>query len=265
MGTVARVFSFLIIFSLSSLPNSHSHFLPVRSLFLSQKTQTHILSSSILSPSLTSLFLSFIACHQRGEIDAWHVAWSWWWRCGFELMIDGSDVGRPRWWFNLSLWCGSVLICVGLLGLGWFGLWVDLGMVWSGWSRLIWVCGSGLIRLMADGCWWWWWLWVWVDRVDLGRWVWVDRVDLGMCGGVEVWRHGDDGVLIGIDFSLCGLIDVGWSDVESNFSCGLISMWVDRYVWVDLIFLWFLMMVVMVARWWWWLWVCVREGQWESE
>ena len=40
-------------------------------------------------------------------------------------------------------------------------------------------------------------------------WVWVDRIDLGMCGGVEVWRHGDDGVLIGVDFSLCGLIGVG--------------------------------------------------------
>ena len=53
-----------------------------------------------------------------GEIDAWRVVWSRWWQCGFELMIDGSDMGRPRWWFNLSLWCGSILICVGLLGLG---------------------------------------------------------------------------------------------------------------------------------------------------
>ena len=70
-------------------------------------------------------------------------------------MIDGSDVGRPRWWFNLSLWCGLVLVCVGLLDLG-CGLWVDLGM----------------------------------------------------CGGMEVWRHGDDGILIDVDFSLCGLIGV---------------------------------------------------------
>ena len=23
-----------------------------------------------------------------------------------------------------------------------------------------------------------------------------------MCGGMEVWRHGDDGVLIDVDFSL---------------------------------------------------------------
>ena len=43
-------------------------------------------------------------------------------------------------------------------------------------------------------------------------------VGLGLCGFacsgliwvcVEAWRHGDDGVLIGIDFSLCGLIGVG--------------------------------------------------------
>ena len=66
-------------------------------------------------------------------------------------MIDGGDAGRSRWWFNLSLWCGLVLVCVGLLGLG---------------CGLIWVC-------------------------------------------VEAWRHGDDGVLIGVDFSLCGLISVG--------------------------------------------------------
>ena len=69
-----------------------------------------------------------------------------------------------------------VLVCVVCL------VWVDLG------------CGL---------------IWVWVDWVDLGMWVWVDRVDLGVCGGVEVWRHGDDGVLIGVDFSLCGLIGVG--------------------------------------------------------
>ena len=92
MGTVARVFSFLIIFSLSSLPNSHSHFLPVRSLFLSQKTQTHILSSSILSPSLTSLSLSFKACHQRGEIGAvgHNVARS---TRGMWRGLDGGGVG----------------------------------------------------------------------------------------------------------------------------------------------------------------------------
>ena len=171
--------------------------------------------------------------------------------------LNGGGVGLS-WWLMAATWGGldGGLIWVYGVGQSWFVwvclVWVDLG------CGLIWVCGFGLIGLMADGCWWWWWLWVWVDRVDLG-----------MCGGVEVWRHGDDGVLISVDFSLCGLIDVGWSDVESNFSCGLISMWVDRYVWVDLIFLWFLMMVVMVARWWWWwwwwLWVCVREGQWESE
>ena len=51
-------------------------------------------------------------------------------------------------------------------------------------------CGSGLIGLMADGgC-----------GSGLIGLIWV-------C--VEVWRHGDDGVLIGVDFSLCGLIDVG--------------------------------------------------------
>ena len=53
---------------------------------------------------------------QRGEIDAWRGLDGG--GCGFELMIDGSDVGRPRWWFNLSLWCGLVLVCVGLLDLG---------------------------------------------------------------------------------------------------------------------------------------------------
>ena len=34
-------------------------------------------------------------------------------------------------------------------------------------------------------------------------------VGLGMCGGMEAWRHGDNGILIGVDFSLCGLIGVG--------------------------------------------------------
>ena len=128
---------------------------------------------------------------QRGEIDAWRVAWSRWWRCGFELMIDGSDVGRPRWWFNMSLWCGSVLVCVGLLGLGWFGLWVDLGMGWSGcgYMGLGWLgwwlmvvggdggCGSGLIGL------------IWVCVEAWRRWcfdrrwfffLWVDRCWLNL-------------------------------------------------------------------------------------
>ena len=71
-----------------------------------------------------------------------------------------------------------------------------------GWSWFVWVC---LVWFDLDcGL-----IWVWVDWVDLGMWVWVDRVDLGACGGVEVWRHGDDGVLIGVDFSLCGLIGIG--------------------------------------------------------
>ena len=48
---------------------------------------------------------------------------------------------------------------------------------------------------------WSWFLWVCLVRVDLGcGLIWV-------C--VEVWRHGDDGILIGVDFSLCGLIGVG--------------------------------------------------------
>ena len=182
MGTVACVFSFSIVFSLSSPPDSHSHSLGCCAFSLSlTKNPPHPFILSSLSLSHISLFLiqsmppawQDRRCgSQRGEIDVRRVAWSWWWRCGFELMIDGRDMGRPQWWFNLSLWCGMVLVCVGLLGLGWFGLWVDLGM----------------------------------------------------CGGMEVWRHGDDGVLIGVDFSLCRLINVGWSDVESNFSCGLIGM-----------------------------------------
>ena len=189
MGTIVHVFSFLIIFSLSSPPNSHSHSLTVRSLFLLQKTQTHILSSSVLSPSLTSLSLSLVhnlppvwRDRHCGEINAWHVAWSQWWRCGFELMIDGSDVGRPRWWFNLSLWCGSVLICVGLLGLGWFGLWVDLGM----WVWVDWVDGWWLLMVMvAVGLGWsGWWLMV---AVGLGWSGWSGYV--WRCGGVEAWRR----------------------------------------------------------------------------
>ena len=63
-------------------------------------------------------------------------------------MIDGGDVGRSQWWFNMSF---MVWVCL---------VWVDLG------CGLIWVC-------------------------------------------VEAWRHGDDDVLIGVDFSLCGLISVG--------------------------------------------------------
>ena len=175
-----------------------------------------------------------------GEIDAWRVVWSRWWRCGFELMIDGSDMGRPRWWFNLSLWCGSVLIYVGLLGLGWFGLWVDLGMVWSGWSGYVGLGWSG------------WWLMV---AVGLGWSGWSGYVC--RCEGVEAWRRWR------FDWRWFFFVWVDW--------CWLIwcwiwfFVWVDRYVWVDLIFLWFLMMVMMVAGWWWWLWACVREGQWESE
>ena len=150
MGTVAHVFSFLIIFSLSSLPNSHSHFLPVRSLFLSQKTQTHILSSSILSPSLTSLSLSFIACHQRGKIGA--VARS---TRGMWHGLDGGGVGLS-WWLMAVTWGG---LDGGLI-------WVyGVGRSWFVWVCLVWVdLGCGLI-------------WVWFDRVDLGMWVWVDRVD----------------------------------------------------------------------------------------
>ena len=114
---------------------------------------------------------------QRGEIDAWRVAWSRWWRCGFELLIDGSDVGRPRWWFNMSLWCGSVLVCVGLLGLGWFGLWVDLGMGWSGWSGYV---GLGWWLMVAVGL-------GWSGYVGLGWSGWFGYV--WRRGGVEAWRR----------------------------------------------------------------------------
>ena len=95
----------------------------------------------------------------RSARGVWRVAWSRWWRCGFESMIDGGDVGRSRWWFNLSLWCGLVLVCAGLLGLGWFGLWVDLGM-----------CGGveARRRWRFD---WRWFFFVWVDRCWL-IWCW---------------------------------------------------------------------------------------------
>ena len=58
---------------------------------------------------------------------------------------------------------------------------------------------GGLICVYGMG--WSWFVWVCLFWVDLGcGLIWV-------C--VEAWRHGDDGVLIGVDFSLCGLIDVG--------------------------------------------------------
>ena len=163
----------------------------MHSLFLSQKTHS-MLSSSVLSPSLTSLSLSFKACHrrsQRGEIGTWRVEWSQWWRCGFGSMIDGGDVGRSCWWFNMSLWCGLVLVCV------------------------------------------------------------------------EAWRHGDDGILIGVDFSLCGLIwcwfffDFGWRSGGFWWSFDWL-VWRSVFDLMAFGFWWW---------WWWWLWVYEREGQWESE
>ena len=76
-------------------------------------------------------------------------------------------------------------------------------------------------------------------------------VGLGLCGFAwsgliwvvgwsgYVWRHGDDGVLIGVDFSLCGLIGVGWSDVDFSLILGgdrvgsdgvLIGVFGDRFL-----------------------------------
>ena len=119
-----------------------------------------------------------------------------------------------------------------------------MAATWGGLDGdLIWVYGVG----------WSWFVWVCLVWVDLGcGLIWV-CVEAWRRGGVEAWRRWR------FDrrwFSLCGLIGVGWSDVESNFSCGLIGMygliwfffgfwwffvWVDRYMWVDQIFLWFLM------------------------
>ena len=96
---------------------------------------------------------------------------------------------------------------------------------------------------------------------------------------VKLDKLTEDGCLSGIVeamafWSALIFLCVGWSDVEFDFSfrligkirlvsddflCGLIGfffgfwwfyVWVDRYVWLDLIFVWFLMMVVMVAGWW---------------
>ena len=148
-----------------------------------------------------------------------------------------------------------VWVGLDLCGFAWSGLiWV---VGWSGYGLigLIWVCGSRLIGLMADGCWWWWWLWVWVDRVDGWWWLMVMvTVGLGWSGwSGHVWRHGD-GVLIGVDFSLCGLIGidlmlnlifhVGWS------VCGLIGM-------CGLIWFFF-------GFWWWWWWWLGDDGGWGS-
>ena len=151
----------------------------LRSLFRSQKNpQKPFILSSL---SLSHISLSFKACHQssqRGKIGAMghNVVRS---ARGVWRGLDGGGLGLGRWsmaatWGGLgwSVWVGGG---VGLLGLGWFGLWVDLGM----------------------------------------------------CGGVEAWRWWR---LIGVDFSLCGLIGVGWSDVESDFSFGLIGMcWLIRF------------------------------------
>ena len=142
----------------------------MHSLFLSQKTHS-MLSSSVLSPSLTSLSLSFKACHrrsQRGEIGTWRVEWSQWWRCGFGSMIDGGDVGRSCWWFNMSLWCGLVLVCVEA--------WRRGGMeTMAFWSALIFLCvgWSVLVDLMLI------FLWFWVEI----RWVlmefWLACLEIG--------------------------------------------------------------------------------------
>ena len=63
---------------------------------------------------------------------------------------------------------------------------------------------------------------------------------------MEVSRHGDDGVLIGVNFSFCGLIGVGWSDVDFYLIFGG-----DRVgsngVLIGLSRDWILMIVVMVA------------------
>ena len=136
---------------------------PLHPFILSSLSLSHISLSLVQSMPLE--FTTWRGRHcrsQRGEIGTWRVAWSRWWRCGFGSMIDGGDVGRSRWWFNLSLWCGLVLVCVGLLGLGWFGLWVDLGMcggveMMAFWSALIFLCvgWSVLVDLMLIFLWFW--------------------------------------------------------------------------------------------------------------
>ena len=125
---------------------------------------------------------------QRGEIGAWRVAWSRWWRCEFGSMTDGGNVGRSRWWFNLSLWCGLVLVCVGLLGLGWFGLWVDLGMcggveAWRWWR----FDQRWFFFVWVDWCWliWCWFFFVWVDQCWL-IWCWF-FFDFGWRSGGFWW------------------------------------------------------------------------------
>ena len=162
------------------------------------------------------------------EFIAWRVAWSRWWRCRFRSMIDGGDLGRSRWWFNLSLWCGLVLVYVGLLGLC---------------CGLIWVCEEAWRRGGMETIAFW--------SVAL----------IFLCVGWSVLVDMMLNLIFRVGWSVC----MGWSDfslVSNDFSCGFISMcgliefffgfwwffvWVNRYVWVDLIFVWFLMMVVMVA------------------
>ena len=157
--------------------------------------------------------------------------------------LDGGGVGLS-WWLMAATWGG---LDGGLI-------WVyGVGRSWFMWVYLVWVdLGCGLI-------------WVWFDQVDLGWSGWWLMVAVGLgwsgwsgyvcrCEGVEAWRRWR------FDWRWFFFVWVDW--------CWLIwcwiwfFVWVDRYVWVDLIFLWFLMMV---AGWWWWLWVCEREGQWESE
>ena len=135
MSTIAYVFSFLIVFSLSSPPDSHLPLSQVLcALFFSHKKPTPSFHPQFSLP-LSHLSLSFslslslsknaIGVHRVARsalwVTAWRdqrVAWSRWWRCGFESRIDGGNVGRSQWWFNMSLWCRLVLVCVSLLGLG---------------------------------------------------------------------------------------------------------------------------------------------------
>ena len=156
----------------------------MRSLFLSQKTHS-MLSSSVLSPSLTSLSLSR-SKHATGGHSVARSARGMW------RGLDGGGVGLGR-WSMVATWGGLVGGLIWVYGVGWswyvwrhggveawrqwrfdrrwfFFVWVDRcwliwcwfffdfgwrsgGFLWS-FDRLVW---RSVSDLMAFGFWWWWW------------------------------------------------------------------------------------------------------------
>ena len=170
-----------------------------------------------------------------GLIWVYGVGWSWFvWVCLVWVVGWSGYVWRHGGMETMAFWSALIFLCVGSSVLVDLMLNLIFRVGWSvcvGWSvyRLIGMCG--LIWFFFG----FWWFFVWVDRY-----VWVDLIFLWF---LIIFRVGWS---VCVGWTVCGLIDM----------CGLIGfffgflwffVWGDRYVWVDLIFLWFLMMVVMVA------------------